>query len=91
MEILFKEPQPIPFHAIAAMIAIVLGGIQIARKKGGPIHKIIGRIWVVLILFISFSSFFIYQIKLWGNYSPIHCYILVIFCTGLFILRGMEI
>ena len=73
MEILFKEPQPIPFHAIAAMIAIVLGGIQIARKKGGPIHKIIGRIWVVLILFISFSLIFIYQIKLWGNIAQFMC------------------
>ena len=93
MEILFNEPQPIPFHAVAAMIAIIFGGVQIAMKKGGPVHKFIGRVWVVLVLFISFSSFFIYQIKLWGNYSPIHLLsVLVIISTdSASISRGAEI
>ena len=35
-------------------------------KKGGMLHKVPGRMWVALILFIAFSSFFIYEIGLWG-------------------------
>lgn len=72
MEILLNESQPIPLHAIAAMIAITLGGIQLCMKKGGATHKLLGRVWVGLMLIISFSSVFIHEIKLWGAYSPIH-------------------
>ena len=35
-------------------------------------------------LFVSISSFFIHEIKLWGNYSPIHLLsIWTIFSVGL--------
>lgn len=72
MDILFNAPQPIPVHALAAMAAVILGGIQLSMKKGGLFHKQLGRIWVGLMLVVSFSSFFIHEIKLWGVYSPIH-------------------
>lgn len=72
MDILFYAPQPIPVHALAAMAAVILGGIQLSMKKGGLFHKQLGRIWVGLMLVVSFSSFFIHEIKLWGVYSPIH-------------------
>ena len=47
MTLLFNETHPIPVHAIMAMIAIILGGIQLSMKKGGTIHKLLGRIWAV--------------------------------------------
>ena len=84
MEPLFNEAQPIPFHAMAAMLAIVIGAIQFSMKKGGIKHKALGYIWVSLMLFVSISSFFIHEIKLWGNYSPIHLLrIWTIFSVGL--------
>ena len=84
MSILFAEAHPIPLHAIAAMIAIILGGIQLYMKKGGTIHKFLGRAWVGLMLIVSVSSFFIHEIKLWGAYSPIHSLsIWTIFSLGL--------
>lgn len=84
MSLLFSEAQPIPLHATAAMIAIILGGIQLYMKKGGPAHKLLGRIWVGLMLIVSVSSFFIHEIKLWGAYSPIHLLSLwTIFSLGL--------
>ena len=55
-----------------AMIAIILGGIQLSMKKGGAIHKLLGRIWVGLMLIVAITSFFIHEIRLWGAYSPIH-------------------
>ena len=72
MSILFAEAHPIPLHAIAAMIAIILGGIQLYMEKGGTIHKFLGRAWVGLMLIVSVSSFFIHKINFWGAYSPIH-------------------
>ena len=84
MSLLLAESHPIPLHAITAMIAIILGGIQLYMKKGGVIHKLLGRIWVGLMLIVSVSSFFIHEIKLWGAYSPIHLLsIWTIFSLGL--------
>ena len=72
MTLLFNETHPIPVHAIMAMIAIILGGIQLSMKKGGTIHKLLGRIWIGIMMFVAITSFFIHEIKLWGAYSPIH-------------------
>ena len=72
MTLLFNETHPIPIHAIMAMIAIILGGIQLFMKKDGTIHKLLGRIWIGIMMFVAITSFFIHEIKLWGAYSPIH-------------------
>ena len=72
MNLLLNQTQPIPPHAILAMTAIILGRIQLSMKKGGTIHKLLGRIWVGLMLIVATTSFFIHEIKLWGAYSPIH-------------------
>ena len=42
-------------------------------KKGGMLHKVPGRMWVALILFIAFSSFFIHEIGLWGIMARFIC------------------
>ena len=84
MDVLFNQPQPIPLHAIAAIVAIIIGAVQLCIKKGGFIHKILGRLWIGLMLLVSFSSFFIHKIELWGRYSPIHLLSLwTIFSVGL--------
>lgn len=84
MDILLNQQQPIPLHAIAALIAIILGGIQLSMKKGGKTHKTLGWLWVSLMLVVSLSSFFIHEIQLWGAYSPIHLLsIWTIFSVGL--------
>ena len=83
MTLLFNETHPIPVHAIMAIIAVILGGIQLSMKKGGTIHKLLGRIWVGLMLIVATTSFFIHEIKLWGAYSPIHLLsLLTIFTLG---------
>jgi uncharacterized membrane protein len=62
----------IPVHALAAMAAFVLGVIQFAAPKGTLPHRTIGSIWVILMLAVALSSFWIHQLKLWGPWSPIH-------------------
>ena len=70
--LLFSQTHPIPLHAIAAILAIILGGVQLYMNKGSVTHKLLGYIWVGLMLIVSVSSFFIHEIKLWNIYSTIH-------------------
>ena len=72
MDLLFLEAKPIPSHAIAAMLAVILGAIQLMREKGTAGHKALGWAWMLLMLYVSVSSFFISEIQLWGAFSPIH-------------------
>ena len=62
----------IQIHAFAAMAAFALGLVQFAAPKGTLPHRTIGWIWVVLMVFVSGSAFFIHEIRLWGPWSPIH-------------------
>jgi uncharacterized membrane protein len=67
------DAQPaIPVHALAAMAAFLLGVIQLAGPKGTLPHRTVGWIWVLLMLAVALSSFWIHTIKLWGPWSPIH-------------------
>ena len=72
MDILLSQSQPIPLHALAAIVAILLGAIQLLSRKGTLIHKALGWVWVLLMLAVSVSSLFIHEINMWGKYSPIH-------------------
>jgi uncharacterized membrane protein len=62
----------IPVHAFAAMIAFVLGVVQLAAPKGTLPHRTLGWIWVCLMVSVALSSFWIHQIRLVGPWSPIH-------------------
>jgi uncharacterized membrane protein len=84
MHFLLSQQSPIPLHAIIAILAIIIGGIQLTLKKGTSLHKFMGWIWVILMLVVSFTSFFIHKLNLWGKYSPIHLLsIWVIICVVL--------
>lgn len=39
MDVLLNQPQPIPLHAIAAIVAIIIGAVQLCIKKGGVSTK----------------------------------------------------
>jgi uncharacterized membrane protein len=62
----------IQLHAFAAMAAFAIGVVQLSAPKGTLTHRTIGWVWVLLMLAISISAFWIHQIRLWGPWSPIH-------------------
>jgi len=72
LSLLAAEQQPIPLHAYAAFLAILLGAIQFAGPKGTATHRYLGYTWVGLMLVVSVSSFWINTINLVGPFSPIH-------------------
>lgn len=59
-------------HASAAALALPLGAWQLWRsEKGTPAHRLVGRVWVVLMLWVSLSSFWIREIRE-GSFSFLH-------------------
>ena len=59
-------------HAFAASVALPLGAWQLFRPTRGDLqHRLIGRTWVVLMLYVSVSSFWIKELRP-GEFSLIH-------------------
>ena len=69
---LLQASLSIQLHAFAAIGAFVLGAVQLAAPKGTVPHRIVGSIWVLLMLVVSISAFFIHELRIWGPWSPIH-------------------
>ena len=87
MELLFLEANPIPSHTITALVAVIIGGIQLASAKGTGQHQLLGYLWVSMMMYVSISSFFISEVRLWGTYSPIHllsAWTVVTLCSGVY-------
>jgi len=64
-----QAPLHILLHMAAALVAVLTGAYVLLREKGTLTHRVIGRVWVSLMLFAAFSSFFI-QAR--GRFSVIH-------------------
>ena len=93
MELLFLEAKPIPSHAITALLAVIIGGIQLASAKGTRQHQLLGYVWVSMMMYVSISSFFISEIQLWGAFSPIHllsAWTVFTLCTGVYFARWQH-
>jgi uncharacterized membrane protein len=67
-------------HLFTVLGAIVIGGVMLSLRKGTRLHRLSGRIWVVLMLTTALVSF---GIKTSGHFSWIHLLsVLVLFSIG---------
>lgn len=64
---LLQASPVIQIHAYAAIAALLLGAAVLFRRKGDRLHKLGGRIWVLLMVVVAISSFFIHAIRIWGR------------------------
>ncbi|WP_113408099.1 DUF2306 domain-containing protein [Rhizobiales bacterium] len=80
-EPLLDAPIAIQIHVAAVVPAALLGAYLLARPKGTPIHRVLGKIWLALMTVTALSSFFIHQINMFYGFSPIHL-------LSLFVLFG---
>lgn len=60
----------LPIHLACALIALPLGAVVLWRPKGTATHKLLGRVWVVLMLVIAISSYWLRTLN--GGFSFIH-------------------
>lgn len=94
MTVLFAAAPPIPLHALAAILALLIGGAQLGLAKGTVLHRWLGRLWVGLMALVALTSFFIHELKIWGLYSPIHLlsiWTLLALCWGVWLARKGQI
>lgn len=72
LEPLLTASPAIQIHTYAALTAFALGAVQLARPKGEASHRTLGWIWATLMAAVAISAFFIHELKVWGEWSPIH-------------------
>jgi uncharacterized membrane protein len=79
-------------HAALAATAVAIGIAVLMRTKGTPSHKLLGRIWVALMLGVALSSFWIFEIRKGAGPSFIHLLsawtLISLACAVWFIRRG---
>lgn len=70
---LLSAAAPIPSHAVLALVALVIGTLQLWLAKGTRWHRIAGWIWVLAMAYVAASALFISELKPFGFwFSPIH-------------------
>lgn len=62
----------IQVHTAMAFLAIGLTVAILTVPRGTTLHKVLGRIWVSAMALVALSSFWIFQLRLIGPFSPIH-------------------
>ena len=70
---LLNAAPAIQLHAFAALAAFAIGAVQLAAPKGTLPHRTIGWIWVLLMVIVAATSFWIHDLRVWGPWSPITC------------------
>ena len=63
---------PIIIHVASVLPAIPLGGYLLLAPKGTPMHKMLGKVWLILMLVTATSAIFIQSS---GGFSFIHLFV----------------
>lgn len=60
-------------HAAGALVAVLVGATALVAPKGSRLHRLAGYTWVVLMLGVAVSSFWLRSIQWFpGGFGPIH-------------------
>lgn len=71
MALFHRLPLAVKAHLLAALAALVLGGVLMAVRKGRAFHRIAGWGWVILVAVVAISSLFITSLN-HGRWSLLH-------------------
>lgn len=94
LEPLLNAPFAVQFHVATVLPAAVLGAVLLARPKGTPAHRLLGKVWLLLMVATSVSTFFIHGINTVAGFSPIHllsAYVIVGSVMAVFAARRRDI
>ena len=72
LEPLLAASLAIRFHVATVLPAAVLGAFLLVRPKGTRAHRLLGKIWLCLMVATSASTFFIHGIGTFHGFSGIH-------------------
>lgn len=71
------------FHIGVALSALLLGALVLARRKGTPSHRLLGRLSAIMLAATALSSFWIASPSFphWHGLGPIHVLSLITLAT----------
>lgn len=72
LEPLLAASGAIQFHVAAAVLALGIGLGILLGPKGTVPHRIMGWLWALLMAAVALGSFWIHELKIVGDFSPIH-------------------
>ena len=81
---------PGAIHLAAVVPAVVIGIAQLASKKGTPRHKLLGWIWVLAMVAVALSSFWIMELRKGAGFSLIHLlsvWVLICLASAIWFIR----
>ena len=70
-DLLARQGWVIQLHLLAAVSALLVAILMLARAKGSRMHRVVGWAWVALMMTTALSSFFIRELNP-GKLSSIH-------------------
>jgi uncharacterized membrane protein len=83
---------PSAIHLAAVVPALAIGVTQLFMTKGTRIHKKLGWIWVLAMVVVAVSSFWILELRKGAGFSVIHLLslwtLIALACAIWFIRRG---
>lgn len=90
LEPVLNASPAIQFHVATVLPAAFLGAFLLARPKGTPVHRLLGKIWLLLMVMTSISTFFIHELKTVGDFSPIHLLSLYVLFGSVMAIRSAR-
>ncbi len=87
---LWNDGVIVSFHALAALLAMGLGAVQLAAPKGTRFHKSLGYIWVGAMALVALSSFWIHEFRWVGPFSIIHLLSVLVLVTLAHAIRAVR-
>ena len=84
----------IVLHTAMALSSLFLGLLIFRMAKGTDWHKVLGILWMAMMLIVVATSLYIHEIRMWGLFSPIHLLSLVTLVSIIFgwaAARGKKI
>jgi uncharacterized membrane protein len=68
-----RLPLVIKIHLLAALAALALGAVLMARRKGRAFHRVAGWVWVALVSTVAGASIFMTSLN-HGHWSILHLF-----------------
>jgi uncharacterized membrane protein len=93
MEVFAKLSPAVRIHLVAALAALLIGGLLMTGRKGAVFHRVAGWSWVSLVALAAGSSLFIRGLN-HGHFSWLHLltgWVLVILPLAVFAARRRNI
>jgi len=81
IEPLLEEGFVVATHAFAALVALMIGAIQLVGPKGTVPHRLFGFVWAALMMYVAIGSFWITGFRIFGRWSPIHLLSILVIVT----------